>query len=631
MTDWSGINYAVDPQTAAATHYDVVVVGSGVSGSILAKQISLAGYRVLIMEAAGGDEVTVADYEKNVERFYTAVSKDDNSPYRQSPNAPMPRGFESQKLRPGEPSSSGYLVQKGPFETDGTYAKALGGTTRHWEGKAFRLLPDDFKLRSRFGRGRDWPLEHASLQPHYESAERELGVAADVADQTYGGQQFRPGYVYPMHRMPPSYLDQAMATDLDGTQVSLDGETFSLNVRSTPQARNGIPNPAYDDGAGYQPSGAVSLHQAELGERCQGNANCVPICPVQAKYDGRRTLAGALGTGRVDLLTQTVASHVHVDAQTGRVTEIEFRSYRDFNSSEHTTGTVRATIFVLAANAIENARLMLASNLHSSSGLMGRNLMDHAYLLTWALMPTVTGALRGPLCTSGIEEFRTGAFRRRLAAFRAGIHNDGWGWATGSPYTVVDDLVDSQNKFGPDLRQALVSQVSRQLLLAFMVEVLPEESNRVSVDPRYVDQLGNPRPIISLRIPDYTMEAIAVARRLSRRIYQRIGAEDYTSTDPAAAGAVTYDGNTYMVRGGNHWAGTHLMGSSPKDSVVDAKQRSWDHDNLYLAGAGSMPSIGAANTTLTLSALAFMSAECIVEDLRSAAAPLELRAGRGVA
>jgi choline dehydrogenase-like flavoprotein len=146
-----------------------------------------------------------------------------------------------------------------------------------------------------------------------------------------------------------------------------------------------------------------------------------------------------------------------------------------------------------------------------------------------------------------------------------------------------------------------------------------------------VDQLGNPRPVISLRIPDYTMEAIAVARRLSRRIYQRIGAEDYTSTDPAAAGAVTYDGNTYMVRGGNHWAGTHLMGSSAKDSVVNAKQRSWDHDNLYLAGAGSMPSIGAANTTLTLSALAFMSAECIVEDLRSAAAPLELQVGRGVA
>ena len=61
--------------------------------------------------------------------------------------------------------------------------------------------------------------------------------------------------------------------------------------------------------------------------------------------------------------------------------------------------------------------------------------MDHAFLLTWALMPEVVGAMRGPLCTSGIEDLRAGAFRRKQAAFRSSIHNDGWGWATGSPYT----------------------------------------------------------------------------------------------------------------------------------------------------------------------------------------------------
>jgi choline dehydrogenase-like flavoprotein len=624
MTDPTGASFQVTPEAASATHYDVVVVGSGVSGSILAKEISRSGYRVLVMEAGPGDDVTVRDYEKNLERFYSAVSKDDNSPYPQSPNARMPRSFETEKLRLGEPSTVGYLVQNGPFETDGTYARVLGGTTRHWEGKAFRMLPDDFELRTRFGRGRDWPVDHESLQPYYEKAERELGVAGDVEDQTYGGLSFAPGYVYPMHRMPPSYLDQMIAKDLDGTEVTVDGETFSLNVRSTPQARNGIPNPAYDNGRGFTPTGAPSLHQAELGERCQGNANCVPICPVQAKYDARRTLLQALGTGRVDLLAQTVASKVHVDTETGRVTEIEYQSYRDAHSSEHTTGSVRGTVFVLAANAIENARLMLASNLPSSSGLVGRNLMDHAYLLTWALMPEVTGSLRGPLCTSGIEELRTGSFRHRQAALGARIHNDGWGWATGSPYTDVNTLVDEQNKFGGDLRRALVDQVSRQLLLAFMIEVLPEESNRVSVDPRYVDQLGNLRPIISLSIPDYTLEAVAFARQLSRRIFQRLGAEDHTAYDPAAPGSVNYEGETFVIRGGNHWAGTHLMGTSSKDSVVDAKQRSWDHENLYLAGAGSMPSIGAANTTLTLSALCFMTSECIVEDLRRAAAPLEV-------
>lgn len=624
MTDLSDASFAVDPETASATQYDAVIVGSGVSGSILAKEISQAGFRVLVMEAATGHDVTVRDYESNLERFYAEVDKDDNSPYRQSRNAPMPRSFENQKLRPGEPSTTGYLVQNGPFETDGTYARLLGGTTRHWEGKTFRMLPDDFQLRSRFGRGRDWPMARESLDPYYEKAEWELGVSGDVDAQTFGGLSFPPGYVYPMHGLPVSYLDQTVAKDLDGIELSVDGETFRLLVRGTPQARNGIPNPAYDHGRGYTPTGAVSLHQAEHGERCQGNANCVPICPVQAKYDGRRTLFRALGTGRVDLLAQTVASKVSVDPETGRVRGIDYRSYRDADSAEHTTGTVRGTVFVLAANAIENARLMLASSLPSSSGLMGRNLMDHAYLLTWALMPRATGTMRGPQCTSGIDELRTGSFRRRQASFRVSIHNDGWGWATGAPYTDVHTLVEERNKFGGELRRALVNQVSRQLLLDFMVEVLPEESNRVSVDLRHVDQLGNPRPVLSLGIPDYTLEGIALGRRLSRRIFQRLGAEDCTSGDPSAAGTIRHDGETYLVRGGNHWAGTHLMGTSAKDSVVDNTQRSWDHQNLYLAGGGSMPSIGSANTTLTISALSFRTAEFIVADLRAAAAPLEV-------
>ena len=74
-----------------------------------------------------------------------------------------------------------------------------------------------------------------------------------------------------------------------------------------------------------------------------------------------------------------------------------------------------------------------------------------------------------------------------------------------------------------------------------------------------------------------------------------------------------------MLRGGNHWAGTHIMGSDPSSSVVDADQRSWDHGNLFLAGAGSMASIGTANTTLTLSALCLRTAETIARDLGAAA------------
>ena len=57
------------------------------------------------------------------------------------------------------------------------------------------------------------------------------------------------------------------------------------------------------------------------------------------------------------------------------------------------------------------------------------------------------------------------------------------------------------------------------------------------------------------------------------------------------------------------------MGTSPDNSVVDSNQRSWDHDNLYLVGCGSMPTIGTANVTLTMAALCFKSAKAMIERL----------------
>lgn len=606
--------FSVPAEVAFATPYDVAIVGSGVSGALIAKTLGARGLKVLVIEAGPGDDIAIGDYTKSVERFYYSVSKDNNAPYAKSRNAPMPRDYDAVKLHGGQPNDRGYLVQNGPFEIDSTYSRVLGGTTRHWEAKALRMLPDDFRMASTFGKGRDWPVSYDDLAPDYIRAERELGVSANVEDQDYGGLTFHTGYVYPMKRMPPSYLDQAIAKSLDGFRIDVGDETFALNVRSTPQARNGIPNPAYDGGKGFKPTGAVSLDQAEMGHRCQGNTNCVPICPVQAKYDARRTLLAAIGSGNIHLLARTVAAKVDIDSATGHVTGLSCKTYADKDAPGHVTGRVTARTYVLAANAVENARLMLASDLHGTSKLMGRNLMDHAYLLTWGLMPQLVGTGRGPLCTSGIEDIRTGSYRRRHAAVRFSIHNDGWGWATGAPYTDLHDLVDRGNLTGAALRRGLLDRVGRQLLLDCMIEVLPEESNCISVDPRYLDQMGNPRPVVSFDIPAYTLETVAFSRRLTRQIYQRLGAEDHSRYDPAAPGWVTHDGEGYTVRGGNHWAGTHIMGTDAKTSVVDKKQRSWDHPNLYLAGAGSMPSIGTANTTLTLAALCLRTADAIAGD-----------------
>jgi choline dehydrogenase-like flavoprotein len=618
-----GATARTDADSVSETLYDAVIVGGGIAGAIIANQLGRAGQRVLILEAGQGEDMTVAFYEDYLTNFYTAVSKDNQAPYPLNPNAAMPRSTDVRRIIPGQPDASPYLVQNGPYATDLTYTRVLGGTTMHWEARTPRMLPEDFDTASRYGQGLDWPFDYDDLEPYYREAEREIGVSAEVEDQAYLGISYPPGYVFPMRGLPLSYLDQMVARGVDGTEVDLDGEQFTLQVRPWPQGRNGIPNPGYDGGHGYTPVGAVSTHQVEVGGRCQGNNNCVPLCPVQAKYHSGKTLAKAMSHG-VDLLVQAVAYRVHTDPVRGGVTHIEFRAYRDPSSAEYVTGTARGRIFVLAANAIENARLMLASDLQSSSGLVGRNLMDHACLLSWALLPEVAGTGRGTNSTGGITDLRGGPFRRRQAGFAIDIHNSGWGWATGSPVSDLLHIVDAQNKFGPDLRRSLIDQVSRQLLLAFMIDVPANPGNRVTVDPAYRDQLGNMRPVLSYGISDYTMRGAAFARRLAKRLFARLGAEDYTTYSTADYGYVSYAGQDYAIRGGNHLAGTHVMGTAPANSVVDAALRSWDHENLYLVGGGAMPTIGTSNITLTIAALCFKSAEHMIERLRAEQAPVVL-------
>lgn len=610
-----GATQRTSAEKAETETYDVVIVGGGIAGAILAKELGLNGKkRVLILEAGPGGDRTLNGYQDYLTRYFSTAYKDNQTPYPVSLNAPMPRSTDARKITPGMPDSSGYLVQNGPFSTDTTYTRVLGGTTMHWEAKTPRMLPSDFKMRDNFGVGENWPISYESFSDHYEKAECEIGVSADLHDQEYLGLKFRKGYVFPMHTMPLSYLDQVVDAGIRGTHVELFGEKFELGVRPFPQARNGIPNPLYNNGNGFVPVGAVDTTQTEIGGRCQGNNNCVPICPVQAKYNSVKTLAKALEWSDLHLLPQSVASRVVIGAN-GSVDYIEYKRYRSPSSGESETFKAKAKVYVLCANAIENARLMLASGLQSSSGLIGRNLMDHAYLLSWALMPQDCGTMRGTNCTGGIVALRTGRFRRHQAAFAVDIHNDGWGWAVGSPLFDLRLVVDQYNQFGAAMRNELATRITRQLQLAFMIEVLPDESNRVSVDPRFQDHLGNPRPVISYTPPEYTMRGAAYARQFASMVFQRLGAADHTNYDPADYGYLTYEGEGYIIRGGNHLAGTHIMGSNPGNSVVDPDQRSWDHKNLYLVGGGSMPTIGAANITLTVAALCYRSAEAILRQL----------------
>ncbi len=590
--------------------YDVVIVGAGVTGALLAKQLTNARLRVLVLEAGPDTPASFDAYTRHLERFFAAAHKGPESPWPASVNAPQP---DTADVRSGQ----GYFIQNGPDRYASSYTRLQGGSTLHWLGVALRMIPEDFELHSRYGVGRDWPLGYGELEPYYRQAEFELGVAADVADQAHLGVEFADGYDYPMQRIPPSYSDQVLAAAVDGMEVTLGEQQFELKIRNYPAARNGMPR------GDYVPIGAVDERtdgQAlgrELGQRCQGNTACTPICPVQAKYNAGKTLAQA-DRANLQVLAQAVASKIHIDPDSGEVESIEYQRYEDPSSPRHTVHRAQARAYVLAAHAVENAKLMLFSGLGGASGQLGRNLMDHPCLYAWGLSPVPIGSFRGPLSTAGLDDLRGGAFRAGHAAFRFDIGNDGWRAATGAPDTTVADAVIDRKLFGPELRLHVADALSRQVRFSLAVEQLPSTANGVTIDPDHLDPLGNPRPVISYKIDDYTLAGMGAARDLARAMFDRAGITD--CTDPDAGNwfpSVSYAGEVYHYHGMGHFAGTHVMGARAEDSVVDTDQRSWEHRNLFLVGSGSFPTMGTSNPTLTMAALTLRTAERIAEELRA--------------
>jgi choline dehydrogenase-like flavoprotein len=308
--------------------------------------------------------------------------------------------------------------------------------------------------------------------------------------------------------------------------------------------------------------------------------------------------------------TQAIASRVELNAD-NRVSGIVYKSYLFPGVPQYELRRARGTIYVLAGGAIENSTLALASGLCRSSQELGRNLMDHPYMMAWGLARDPIGAFRGPLSTSGIESFRDGAFRDQKAAFRLEIGNTGWDFAAGAPYSNVKDLVEKDNLFGPELRQKLYHDVQRQVRIGVLVEQLPDAANKVSIDPAYVDAMGEFRPVISYDLSDYSRAGLALGYDACMQVFQRLGIKNYTSYNPSDNGYLTYDGSGYTVFGAGHLVGTHRIGNNPKTSVTRTDMRTHDHDNLWMVGCGSMPTAATSNPTLTMAAMAFQAAEAI--------------------
>ena len=373
-----------------------------------------------------------------------------------------------------------------------------------------------------------------------------------------------------MPPIPQTYLDKVFAGRLAGT---------AYHVSPTPQARNSV--------------------EREERPACCGSASCIPVCPVQAKYDASVHVERARSRG-AEIHAATTATFVETGPD-GTVTAVRF------TRRDGSTGRATGRLVVIAAHAVETPRLLLASasermpgGVANLSDQVGRNLMDHPTQLSWASADEPVWPYRGPLSTSGVENLGDGEFRRDRGAFRIEIGNDGHSWPTGAPVTSAAELV-KQGLRGKALDMALRDATSRHVRLASLIEQLPDPENRVTLHGSEKDRYGVPLPQIAYRLDDYVKAGLAEATKAHQEIFDALGTSGVNHS-PSAAGA-------------GHIIGTTKMGADPKNSVVDRELRSHDHHNLFIVGSSVFPTSATANPTLTIAALSLRASLAIQRQL----------------
>ena len=463
----------------------------------------------------------------------------------------------------------------------------VGGGTTHWDAKVPRFWKLDLALRSRLGPVEgadvaDWPFEYDDLVPYYERCEALLGVAGDLEATPDFALEEAPRGPYPMPPNPPMYA---------GRVFQEAATHFGYQVHPAPEAINSRPH----DG---RPT-------------CNNCGYCSRYgCPVNARAGAAVTfLHRALRAG-ARLVTRAMVTRIATDAR-GRASHVEYLA-----GSELRPAMIEADVVVLAASAVESARIALLSaasghpdGLGNRSGRVGRTLCFHVSTFAGALMPQRLHAYRGRAASHFMFEpcvpTRDWAGWSGVPWLRGGVVEIG-----GSAYLLDEAKVYDEIPFLRRTRHKDLMRSSplrdRLLAMQMLGEDLPQLANRVDLDPEVRDVYGLPVARITYSWHRHEKLASLYWGLRLRKVCQATGAER-AFFYPAGLGLTRAE----VAANTRHQSGTLRMGVDPETSVVDEFGRMHDAPNVVVCDGSVFPTSGAFNPTLTIMAVALRNATAL--------------------
>ncbi|MGM8211222.1 GMC family oxidoreductase [Virgibacillus sp. W0430] len=553
---------------------DVVIVGTGWAGGIMAAELAKAGKKVVALER--GERRETADYTgvKDELRFTNRFD--------------MMQDLSHETITSRNTLDEVALPVRTRDEM--MAGTDLGGGSVHWAGATYRWLPYDFEIYSktieRYGIGKipkgmtiqDWGITYDEMEKYYDQWEKTAGISGE--QDPLGPPRSNDYPTPPMKESPPIKLFKQAAKKLGYHPY----QVASANISET-----------------YENPDGETINQ------CQYCAFCTQYgCDFGAKSDSLVTvIPTALKTGNFELRNESYARRIlHKGGKATGVLYVDTRTGQEFEQP--------ADVVALGAFTFTNNRLLMLSDIgepynpKTRTGVIGRN-FNGQFNITFLgakgffkdkkfNLYMGAGALGGTM-----SDFAGDNFDHTNLNF---INGGGLELRQYGDGAIASNHVPKGTpRWGKEFKKNALFYANRYLQIWYTPAIMSWWHNYLSLDPTYKDDFNDPLLRVTNKYTDQDRNIAKFGVEKCKEIMKEMGA-DIIDLDEVPE---EFD---HIYQGG-HYAGGVIMGADPGTSAVNNYLQLWDMENLFVVGGSAFPQFAGHHPTATIGALAYRASEGI--------------------
>ncbi|WP_395341124.1 GMC oxidoreductase [Ningiella sp. W23] len=560
--------------------FDVVVVGSGVTGGWAAKEFTERGYKVLMIERGRVVEHR-KDYPTESKPVWTFENRTKvNNLLTEQQYKIQSTCYawnDATKHFFGNDRDLPYSTEEG---TDFWWIRGnqLGGKSLTWHRQSYRMSPYDFEANIKDGHGNDWPIRYKDLEPWYAYVEKWIGLSGNKDN---------------LPQLPDSeYLPPF--------------EMNSPEIAAKQRMAEAFPDRPMIIGRAAHLSKPSKIHIEQGRMQCQARDECQKGCSLGAYFSTQSsTLPAAVKTGNLHIAPNSVVHSLIYDESRNRVRGVKVIDDATLNTREYF-----GKVVFLCASTLGSTQVLLNSKSKSrpngianTSGVTGHYLMDHNY------NARANGTLPG-----WEDEYYSG--RRPTGMY---IPNFQYtpekykkhyvrGYALGGDAMRGNHMGAAHGDgIGADFKQSLGKPGPWQFGVYAQGETLPDFDNQVSLHPTKTDKWGIPQLHFNTRWSDNEKAMMDDCAMESEAMLKAMGCEDVSSQ-------VSYEHKP--MGSAIHELGTARMGKDPKESVLNGYCQSHDIPNLFVTDGSGYCSSATVNPSLTFMAMTVRAVDYCAKEMK---------------